>query len=283
MWFMEFCRLPHPGSINLNHNIMETKTLAYRSWDDLVFACRNKAYGAYMIRKAYSRRLILAVGGSTTMIAILLVVPEIVSRFINKPVADGTIICPFPVIELTDVPRIIPREIQPQRRVAPVKTVRTNTTIRVVSHEVEPPQAEEAALSFPSEEGEGDGGNPEGLGSAPAIDIPVVVDNESKIWDFVETPPVYEGGMEGIIKFIKKKMRYPASARRQGIEGTVFVSFVVNGDGSVSHVSVLRGIHMDCDEEAARVISLLPSWKGGKQNGKSVSVRMVLPIKFNLQ
>lgn len=283
---MELCWLLHPGVINLNHNIMETKASIYRSWDDLVFAARNKAYGAYMLRKAYTRRLILAVGMSTTMIALLLVVPEIISRFRDEPTTG--IICALPeppIIRLTDVPRIIPREVQPPKKAnLPVKTVRTNTTIRVVSQPVEPPAPDQSAatLSTDGETGEGEG-VPDGVG-AVFSDIPVIVEEDkNKIVDFAEVPPVYEGGMEALMKFVKKKLRYPASPRRQGIEGTVFVSFVVNGDGSVTHVKVLRGIHVECDEEAARVISLLPSWKGGKQNGNPVAVRMVLPIKFALQ
>lgn len=281
---MELCWPLHPDVINLNHNIMETKASIYRSWDDLVFAARNKAYGAYMLRKAYARRLVLAVGMSTTMIAVLLVVPEIISRFTNPPTSE--IICTLPnVIELTAIPRIMPREIpQTKKSQIPVKTVRTNTTIQVVSEPVEPPAPEQstATLATDGEPGEGQG-VPDGVG-AVVTDIPVIVEEDkNKVWDHVETPPMYEGGMEALMKFVKKKLRYPASARRQGIEGTVYVSFVVMGDGSVSQVTVLRGIHMECDEEAARVISMLPSWKGGKQNGRHVAVRMVLPLKFSLQ
>lgn len=263
---------------------METKASIYGSWDDLVFAARNKAYGAYMLRRAYARRLVLAVGMSTTMIAVLLVTPEIISRFKG---ATGNIICALPeppVIQLTYVPPIVPREVQPQRAQTLVRTERTNTTIQVVSEPVEPPAPEQstATLVTDGEPGEGQG-VPDGIGAVPT-DIPVIVEEDKdKVWDHVETPPMYEGGMEALMKFVKKKLRYPASARRQGIEGTVFVSFVVMGDGSVSQVKVLRGIHVECDEEAARVISLLPSWKGGKQNGRQVAVRMVLPLKFSLQ
>jgi TonB family protein len=68
-----------------------------------------------------------------------------------------------------------------------------------------------------------------------------------------------------------------------GIEGTIYISFVVNGDGTVTHVSILRGIHPQCDAEAMRVVGLLPDWIGGKQAGMPVNVKMVLPIKFSLQ
>lgn len=280
--FMELCWRQHPDVINLNHNIMETKASIYRSWDDLVFAARNKAYGAYMLRRAYARRLVLAVGMSTTMIAVLLVVPEIVSRFRDEPK-----IIDEPILEfkhrLTEVQLI--RKIEPPKRAhTPVKTVSANAPVLVVSEPVEPSAPEQSTASLTTDDGKpGEGeGFPEGEGTA-FTDIPVIVEDKDKVVDFAETPPAYEGGMEAIMKFVKKKLRYPASARRQGIEGTVFVSFVVRGDGSITQVTVLRGIHVECDEEAARVISLLPSWKGGKQNGNPVSVRMVLPLKFSLQ
>lgn len=86
-----------------------------------------------------------------------------------------------------------------------------------------------------------------------------------------------------MMKFIQKKMRYPSIARQQEIQGTVFVSFVVNGDGTISDVVVIRGIHPDCDKEAIRVVSLLPGWMGGKHNGNPVAVKMVLPITFSLK
>ncbi|MBT1701466.1 TonB family protein [Fulvivirgaceae bacterium PWU4] len=262
---------------------METKASIYGSWDDLVFAARNKAYGAYMLRRAYARRLVLAVGMSTTMIAVLLVAPEIISRFTDKPilVTDGD----PPIIYLREKPQIIPHVVQPPKSAQPpVRTVNANTTIQVVSDPVEPPAPDQSAATPITDGAPGEGqGVPDGVGAVPT-DIPVIIEEDkNKIWLTAETPPSYEGGMEGIMKFVKKKLRYPASPRRQGIEGTVYISFVVNGDGSVSDVAVLRGIHVDCDEEAARVIAMLPSWKGGKQNGNPVRVRMVLPITFSLQ
>ena len=68
-----------------------------------------------------------------------------------------------------------------------------------------------------------------------------------------------------------------------GMDGTVYVRFIVNGDGSVSDLEVIKGVHPDYDKEAKRVIAMLPSWKGGRHHGISVSVRMVLPIKFSLK
>jgi protein TonB len=110
----------------------------------------------------------------------------------------------------------------------------------------------------------------------------VVVEDDNKIFTVVEQQPEFQGGYEAMMNFIKKNMRYPASARRMGVDGTVYVSFVVSKDGSISEVKTIRGISADCDKEAMRVVSMMPPWRPGKQNGKPVFVRFVLPIKFKL-
>lgn len=86
-----------------------------------------------------------------------------------------------------------------------------------------------------------------------------------------------------MMKFIVKHTRFPSSARRLLTQGTVFVSFVVNSEGNVVDVKVVRGISADCDKEAARVIASMKGWKAGMQNHRAVSVRMTVPIKFQLQ
>ena len=103
-----------------------------------------------------------------------------------------------------------------------------------------------------------------------------------EIFTIVEQQPGYPGGMGAFYQFIQKKMKYPSQARRMGIEGKVFVQFVVGKDGTITDVKVIRGVGAGCDEEAARVIQSSPKWTPGKQRGKAVKVRMVLPITFKL-
>jgi protein TonB len=88
--------------------------------------------------------------------------------------------------------------------------------------------------------------------------------------------------MQAFYEYVGKKLKYPAQARRMNIEGKVFVEFVVNRDGSLVDVKVMKGIGAGCDEEAVRVIQSAPAWKPGKQRGKPVRQRMVLPITFKL-
>jgi protein TonB len=102
------------------------------------------------------------------------------------------------------------------------------------------------------------------------------------IFDVVETQPNPPGGMSGWNEYLSKNLKYPTQARRMGVEGTVIVVFVVNTDGSIQDVEVLRGIGGGCDEEALRVVSAAPKWEPGKQRGRPVRTRMRLPIRFKL-
>ena len=88
--------------------------------------------------------------------------------------------------------------------------------------------------------------------------------------------------MPAFYEFVGKKLKYPAQARRMGIEGKVFVEFVIERDGTITDVKAIKGIGAGCDEEAVRVLQTAPKWKPGKQRGKPVRQRMVFPIAFKL-
>lgn len=97
-----------------------------------------------------------------------------------------------------------------------------------------------------------------------------------------ESMPEFIGGEEALYKYLLENVNYPQSAKESGIQGRVFVTFVVELDGSVTDVRVLRGIGGGCDEEAVRVVKNMPKWIPGKQKGKSVRVQYNLPLKFTL-
>lgn len=98
----------------------------------------------------------------------------------------------------------------------------------------------------------------------------------------VEEMPEFPGGKEAMMKYLGNKIQYPKEATENGIEGTVFIAFVVEADGSISNVNMLRGIGGGCNEEALRVVKGMPNWKPGKQRGKEVRVKYNLPIRFKL-
>ena len=105
---------------------------------------------------------------------------------------------------------------------------------------------------------------------------------EAEIFTVVESMPEYPGGQVELFKYLSESIRYPAMAREIGVQGRVFINFVVEPDGSISNVKVLRGIGSGCDEEAMRVVSEMPKWKPGKQRGRAVRVSYNLPVKFTL-
>jgi protein TonB len=114
------------------------------------------------------------------------------------------------------------------------------------------------------------------------VEVEQPKENPDEIFLVVEEAATPRGGMEAFYKFVREKMKYPAQARRMGIEGKVFVEFVVNRDGSIVDVKAIKGIGAGCDEEAVRVVQSMPAWSPGKQRGKPVRQRMVLPITFKL-
>ena len=98
----------------------------------------------------------------------------------------------------------------------------------------------------------------------------------------VDVMPEYPGGINAMFDFIQKNVKYPESAKDKGIEGKVYVQFVVEKDGNISDINILRGVSKDIDDEAVRVIKSMPKWKPGIQNGKPVRVQYTLPFKFQL-
>ncbi|MCK9292053.1 MAG: energy transducer TonB [Bacteroidales bacterium] len=106
---------------------------------------------------------------------------------------------------------------------------------------------------------------------------------EQEIFTVVESMPEFPGGQAKMLEFIATNIKYPPMARESGIQGRVFVNFVVEPDGSVSGVTILRGIGGGCDEEAIRVIQSMPKWTPGRQRGKAVRVSFNLPVRFTLQ
>lgn len=118
---------------------------------------------------------------------------------------------------------------------------------------------------------------------APVKDVEEESAEEVQIFMVVESMPEFPGGEAALYKFLAENIKYPQMAKESGIQGRVFVTFVVERNGSVTDVRVLRGIGGGCDEEAIRVVQNMPKWTPGKQRGKAVRVQYNLPVKFTLQ
>lgn len=105
---------------------------------------------------------------------------------------------------------------------------------------------------------------------------------DDQVWLAADNQPEFPGGLDSLYNFIARNVRYPPKAREWGVEGKVYVSIVVEKDGSITGIKILRGIGQGCDEEAKRVVRLLPNFIPGKQDGRLVRVQYIIPINFKL-
>ena len=266
------------------------------SLDDMVFEGRNKAYGAYVLRKLYGQHVAKAVAISIALAVVLIAIPVLVQRM--WPAVDViTHITPKgPTIIVLPPPTVVT---PPTTAVEPPATatvvVRPITTVptRIAPDDQVKDVPKTDAVTQPVIDGPvvvgdipkvGNGGTTDVAGpvgndtsakpAAPAVNTPFV---------HVEVMPEFMGGNAALIKYLQKQLRYPAQALRAGVEGKVFMSFTVNTDGTITDVSVLKGLGYGTDEEASRVIKQMPSWKPGYQNNHAVPVRYTLPITFKYE
>ncbi|GAB4495532.1 MAG: energy transducer TonB [Saprospiraceae bacterium] len=263
---------------------------------DIVFANRNRAYGAYQLRRAYSRYLGRAFGLGLMLIGLALVLPQILnavsSAFPEKPALDVEIVMgPPPVIENTPPPPLPPPLPTPPPPVrATVRFVPPAPTPDELVRDEQPPSQEDV-LNTDAEVGtkniESDN---EALPTLDEADFPreaetVIAKSDEGEYDLVtvQKPPTFPGGEHDLLKYLAENIKYPPLARETNIQGTVALTFVVGKDGSVSDVSILKDIGGGCGKEAMRVVQAMPRWIPGEANGHAVKVRFTLPVKFRLQ
>ena len=247
------------------------------SLEEMVFKTRNKEYGAYVLRKKYRKYTSIALIIGVFIIFAAVAYPVIAayinkSRIIKEVNTVGAEMLNVPKEELPPPPPPPPPPpdvVQQQRFVAPVVTTDSVETTMVTQDDlstkpVEAPAAEEIKVEEVKEQ---------------------VIQQEApkEIFTVVEEQPGYPGGDEARIKYLQDNIKYPDEAKELGVQGKVFVTFVVEVDGSITDVRVLRGIGAGCDEEAIRVVRGMPKWVPGKQRGVPVRVQFNLPIKFTLQ
>ena len=247
---------------------------------DIVFEHRNKEYGGYALRRDYQRRVIFALLITLSGIGLTITAPLLIS-FLSKAkfgkevkVTEGiTLEEPPPIDKSTPPPPpvIPPPPVQQTIKFTPPKVVK--------DEEVEEPpptqeEIKETQVSTVTQEGDKN-----------LIDLPpdpVGDPDAGKIFTVVEEMPSFPGGEAKLFEYLSK-IKYPVIARENGITGRVYVTFVVDKDGKIKDVKKLRGIGGGCDEEAIRVITAMPDWKPGRQNGRNVSVQFNLPVNFNLK
>ncbi|MGZ4001705.1 MAG: energy transducer TonB, partial [Mucilaginibacter sp.] len=149
----------------------------------------------------------------------------------------------------------------------------------------QPPTVKELEVADPGQKNQKGDPNADIVINTPVGngDEKAVTEDENKIFTAVEQEPTPAGGIGKFYEYLSKNIRYPAVAKENNIQGKVFLTFVVEKDGAITDVKVLRGLGSGCDEEAMRVLRAAPKWKPGIQNGRPVRVQYQVPISFALQ
>jgi len=278
---------------------MDTNKILQADVLDILFDNRNKAYGAYELRKNYHIRLRRSMMIAATLVMITVSAPIVASMFDKPLVVD--LPNDHPRI-IKDIEVIIPKEpepkvpeVKPLEPSNPVTTIANTTPIIEAAAAVNdadlPPTKEElkdAVAGIENKEGE----------ETDVLDLPIIdyegegsgiipqepAPNDNEIFDDVDVSqmPEFPGGEEELIRYLAQNIQYPKQALDGNTEGRVLIGFVVNKEGNIDDVKVLRSIGDGCDEEAVRVIHKMPKWKPGKNNGKLVNVFYNLPVTFQL-
>ncbi len=273
------------------------ETVSHRDALDIVFANRNRAYGAYQLRRAYPNYLGKAFALGLLFIGALLVGPHILSAvsaaFPDPPLEETVYDGKIRDIDLTPPP--------PPPPPLPTPPPPVQATIVYVPPVVqpddevqqEPPptaigdlETSKAVIGDKTQEGTNDGPpskiDPYDPGPVIEPQLPEP-DDEPHTGIGLQKQPTFPGGERELLKYLAENIKYPTMAREAGIQGTVAVQFVIEKDGSVSKMMVLKDPGGGCGKEAIRVVQSMPKWSPGEANGHAVKVRFTLPVRFKLE
>ncbi|WP_242929473.1 energy transducer TonB [Pontibacter vulgaris] len=274
---------------------MESSKLANASLDDIVFAGRNKAYGAYLLRKLYNSHITKAAIIASLLFFFFISIPLIKKMIegdeevetIDRVVTEVELAQPPPIDEATPPPPPPPPDLPPPP--PPVRaTVKFTPPVVKRDEEVReeeeiPDQEKLAEIDAGTKTVEGDPNAKVDLGDIDGTSDVVAEVVEEKPYTYVEQMPSFPGGDSEMLKYLGKNIRYPAAAQRAGVEGLVVLSFVVSKTGEISEIQVIKNLGSGTDEEAVRVVKTMPKWTPGKQNGRTVPVRYTLPVRFTIK
>ena len=273
-------------------------------WVDMVFAGKNKEYGAYQLRKGTSGRNIKS-------LLILVIAAALVGGFLAWKVieqkqaeeqqaymeamelaklqkqAEKEKKKPEKVQPKVEMKKEIPVARETQKFTAPV--IKKDDLVKEENQVKQMDQLDaKVAVGTKDEEGVKDR-NIEAVRSDIAVATPPPPppapkpEVSNKVFDVVEEMPSFPGGQGALMSFLNSNIKYPVVAQENGVQGRVIVGFVVERDGSITDVKVMRSVDPSLDREAQRVVKAMPRWKPGKQNGSAVRVKYTVPVVFRLQ
>ncbi len=269
-------------------------------WVDMVFDGKNQAYGAYALRKGTSLRNIKA-------IVILLVAALCIGGFlvykVQQQKAEEARMAYMQAMELKalqeaakkqkkEEPKVQPK-VEPKKEIPEVRQTQKFTAPvikkdELVKEENQVKQMDDldkkAAVGNVDQEGT-QNRTVEAVRNDIAVNTPPEPkeDVAKKVFDVVEEMPSFPGGNGALMQFLQSNVKYPVVAQENGVQGRVQIGFVVERDGSITDVRVVRSVDPSLDKEAMRVVKMMPRWNPGKQNGQTVRVKYTVPVLFRLQ
>lgn len=249
--------------------------------NEIVFENRNKLFGAYVIRHEYPRNILLAFITACFFTGAMLA-PFIIKSLHNKSIVISEKFSETINLEIFAPPpvELIPPSITPQASSSPI--TKEFTTPVVVNDRIEITDAPMTPENTSADLSNGGEINSTTLTGISMTDIPeIMADNDVKNW--AEIMPAFPGGYKELISYLSTHIRYPSKALANNIEGTVYVSFVVDTSGMIRNIQLMRGIFQECDLEAIKAVKNMPKWIPGSQNGNKVSVEMSLPVRFTIK
>ena len=277
---------------------MSKVDLIDNNWVDLVFEGRNKEYGAYVLRKETGKRNV------KSMLLVFAVIIAIMAAVAAKVAIENAF--PKKVAMETDVElsklaqkkeakveKKAPVKVEEQKVVEKVKSsVKFTPPVIKKDDEVKPEEelksqedlnkTKTAIGSFDVKGNDEAGG--EVLKAKEVIAQPEPPkEEETKVFDVVEVMPSFPGGQGALFEWLSKNIKYPVVAEENGVQGRVIVTFVVERNGSITDVQVVKSVDPSLDKEAVRVVKAMPHWIPGKQNGSAVRVKFTVPVTFRLQ
>lgn len=272
--------------------------LISRDWTEMVFEGRNKEYGAYRLRKNAGKRNLYSL--ITIFIAALAIWGGIsLVKFVEsrtKSVAQTSVAelsalnQPKKKAEVKQQKKV--KLEQPEKVVERVKSsVKFTAPVIKKDDEVKPEdelKTQDELMNTKTAIGALDvKGNDDASGEVlklkEAVAQPEPKPEVEKVFDVVEQMPSFPGGPSALMEWLSNNVKYPVVAQENGVQGRVVVSFVVERDGSITDVKVVRGVDPSLDKEASRVVRAMPRWIPGKQNGSAVRVKYNVPVAFRLQ
>lgn len=269
-------------------------------WVDMVFDGKNKSYGAFQLRKGTSGRNIKSL--IILVIAAALVGGFLAWKVIEQKQAEQQAAY-MEAMELSKLQKeakkqekkeVIKPKVEPKKEIPVARQTQKFTAPVIKKDELVKEENQikqmdklddKVAVGTENHEGTKDR-NVEAVRNDIAVNTPPPAPKEevtNKVFDVVEVMPSFPGGQGALMSYLSSHTKYPVVAQENGVQGRVTVSFVVERDGSITDVHVVRSVDPSLDREAARVISSMPNWQPGKQNGSAVRVKFNVPVQFKLQ